>query len=107
MTSDQPYCWTMVADFAVPVSCVATLLELPTYPYYWRVRTRFPERFGQLCRVLVRGGRNSCIVQFEDGFKAVTSRNYMRKVKVQDVARDQAPDNSEADSARIEIPPSV
>jgi len=48
--------------------------------YTWRVRTRLPERFGTLCRVLVRGGMNSALVQFEsDGYRVVTSRNYLRK----------------------------
>lgn len=50
------------------------------YPYYWRVKTRLPERKGQPCRVLVRGAMNSCLVEFEDGFKVVTSRNYVRKI---------------------------
>jgi hypothetical protein len=50
--------------------------------YYWRVCTCLPERFGQHCRVLVRGGLNSCLVEFlSDGYRVVTSRNYMRKVK--------------------------
>jgi hypothetical protein len=49
------------------------------YPYRWRVRTRLPERFGQLCRVLVRGGKNSCAVEFEDGLKVITSRWYIRR----------------------------
>lgn len=48
------------------------------YPYYWRVRTRFPERKGSACRVLARGSLNSCLVEFEDGLKIVTSRNYLR-----------------------------
>ncbi len=47
--------------------------------YRWRVRTRLPERFGQRCRVLVRGGMNSCLVEFEDGARYVTSRNYVRR----------------------------
>lgn len=47
--------------------------------YRWRVRTRLPERFGQRCRVLVRGKMNSCLVEFKDGFRVVTSRNYVRK----------------------------
>jgi len=51
------------------------------YPYYWRVRTRHPERFGTRCRVLARGKMNSCLVEFEDGFKTVTSRNYVRKYR--------------------------
>lgn len=49
------------------------------FPYYWRVRTRLPERFGQFCKVLVRGRMNSCLVEFPDGYKVVTSRNYLRK----------------------------
>jgi len=51
------------------------------FPYYWRVRTRLPERFGQRCRVLCRGAKNSCAVEFADGYRVVTSRWYMRKVK--------------------------
>jgi hypothetical protein len=50
-----------------------------SFDYAWRVRTRFPERFGSLCRVLVRGALNSCLVEFEDGFRVVTSRNYVRR----------------------------
>jgi len=49
--------------------------------YFWRVRTRYPERFGEKCAVLVRGKQNNCLVQFEDGFKTVTSRNFVRKIK--------------------------
>jgi hypothetical protein len=47
--------------------------------YVWRVRTRLPERFGQVCRVLVRGSMNSCLVEFLDGYRVVTSRNYVRR----------------------------
>jgi hypothetical protein len=35
-------------------------------------------RKGQLCKVLVRGKRNSCLVEFQDGYKAVTSRNALK-----------------------------
>ncbi|MBO0703010.1 MAG: hypothetical protein J2P38_08770 [Candidatus Dormibacteraeota bacterium] len=49
------------------------------FPLVWRVRTRLRERFGQRCRVLVRGSLNSCLVEFEDGYKVVTSRWYVRK----------------------------
>jgi hypothetical protein len=48
--------------------------------YRWRVRTRLPERFGQACRVLARGALNSCLVEFEDGYRVVTSRNYLRRI---------------------------
>ena len=36
---------------------------------------------GQECRVLVRGKRNSCLVVFDDGHKAVVSRNAIRRAK--------------------------
>lgn len=49
------------------------------YPYIWRVRTRLPDRKGQRCRVLKRGKMNSCLVEFEDGYRVITSRNYLRK----------------------------
>lgn len=52
---------------------------MPDYPYYWRVHTRLPTRFGEVCRVLARGKMNSALVEFEDGFKVITSRNYIRR----------------------------
>jgi hypothetical protein len=48
--------------------------------HFWRVRTRLPERFGQSCRVLARGSMNTILVEFEDGYRVTTSRNYIRKV---------------------------
>lgn len=48
--------------------------------HYWRVRSRLAERRGQRCRVLVRGARNSCLVEFEDGARYVTSRWYVRRL---------------------------
>lgn len=49
--------------------------------YYWRIRKRLPERFGQKCVVLARGKKNSILIEFEDGCKVVTSRNFVRKLK--------------------------
>jgi hypothetical protein len=50
------------------------------FPLVWRVRTRFPERKGTRCRILIRSTRmNSVLVEFEDGFRAVTSINYVRR----------------------------
>jgi hypothetical protein len=40
---------------------------------------RMPGRKGQRCRVLVRGSRNSCLIEFEDGAQFVTSRNGLRR----------------------------
>lgn len=52
------------------------------FPYFWRVRTHLPERFGKRCAVLCRGSMNSCAVEFEDGYRVVTSRWYVRKAPV-------------------------
>lgn len=49
------------------------------FPYVWAWLARLPERKGQRCRVLVRGGKNSALVEFEDGAKFVTSRNALRR----------------------------
>jgi hypothetical protein len=54
--------------------------EATDYPLIWRVAARLPERKGRRCRVLVRSRRmNSALVEFEDGFQVVTSRNYVRR----------------------------
>lgn len=34
---------------------------------------------GARCRVLARGKLNSCLLEFEDGFKTITSRNGLKK----------------------------
>ena len=68
----------------IAYDCVSHEIETrkkPSHPYYWRVKTRLPERKGQPCRVLVRAKMNSCLVEFKDGYKVVTSRNYIRKAK--------------------------
>jgi hypothetical protein len=52
---------------------------MDNYLYLWVWRARLPERKGQRCRVLVRGKMNSALVEFEDGFKVITSRNALRK----------------------------
>jgi hypothetical protein len=48
---------------------------------YWRVRKTLPARYGQACRILARGKLNSCLVEFEDGYKTVTSRWSVRKIE--------------------------
>jgi hypothetical protein len=50
-----------------------------SFDHYWRVRVRLPERFGESCCVLCYGRMNSCLVVFEDGFKVVTCRYYVRR----------------------------
>lgn len=47
--------------------------------HVWRIKTRLPERKGQTCRVLARGKLNSCLVEFADGTRVVTSRWSVRK----------------------------
>lgn len=51
--------------------------------HYWRIRKWLPERFGQKCRVLARGALNSAMVQFEDGTIVITSRYFVRKIRVE------------------------
>jgi hypothetical protein len=66
--------------------------------YYWRVRTRLPERFGQTCNVLARGRMNNCLVVFADGYKVVTSRNFVRKFPAPTEADDAARYYGQADA---------
>ena len=49
--------------------------------HIWHWRAALPERKGQPCRVLVRGRMNSILVEFADGFKVVTSRHAVRRIK--------------------------
>ena len=53
------------------------------FPYVYRWNRR-QGRKGQFCKVLVRGTMNSCSVEFEDGYRMVTSRNAIMKRKVGD-----------------------
>lgn len=61
--------------------------------YVWRCKPQMPgamDRKGQLCRVLVRGGRNSALIEFADGVRYVVSRNGLRRTI------PNAPDSSRA-----------
>jgi hypothetical protein len=49
----------------------------PPYIYRWDRQGRK----GQPCWVLIRGTMNSCLVEFEDGYRMVTSRNAIMKRK--------------------------
>ena len=49
------------------------------YPYFYAWNRC--GRKGQACKVTARGKMNSCRVEFEDGFKMITSRNAIRKRK--------------------------
>lgn len=61
------------------------------YPYVWAWRQQpdwgrrtWPrvfdrDRKGERCRVAARGTMNSALIEFEDGYRTVTSRNGLRK----------------------------
>jgi hypothetical protein len=49
----------------------------PPYIYRWDRQGRK----GQPCWVLARGTMNSCLVEFEDNYRMVTSRNAIMKRK--------------------------
>lgn len=65
------------------------------FPYVWawtfrtwelpgvRVRTAWfgdgVDRRGQACRVVVRGSRNSALLEFQDGHRVITSRGGLRR----------------------------
>lgn len=50
------------------------------YVWFWKQSWMRPiDRKGQRCRILVRGRKNSVLVEFEDGFQVVTSRYAVRR----------------------------
>lgn len=55
----------------------ATDDDSPTY--YWRIRTKLPDRWHHQCRIVCRGKRNSILIEFADGLRVVTSGNYIRR----------------------------
>jgi hypothetical protein len=56
-------------------SCVHVFVE---YVYRWDRQGRKGER----CRVTARGSMNSCLVEFADGYRMVTSRNAIKKAAI-------------------------
>jgi hypothetical protein len=52
------------------------------YDHVWHWHSRLPERKGTACRVVARSRRlGSVLVEFEDGFRVVTSRYAVRLQK--------------------------
>ena len=49
--------------------------------YRWFWKTKLPERRSEMFRVICRGALNSCMIEFPDGWRVVTSRNALRKVQ--------------------------
>ena len=48
------------------------------YDKVWYWRKRLPERKNRPCRVLIYGKKNSILVEFEDGYRVVSSRYAVR-----------------------------
>jgi hypothetical protein len=55
-------------------------LAVTLYVFRWD-RPGLPGRKGQLCKVNARGKMNSCAIEFLDGFRAVVSRNAIKKYR--------------------------
>jgi hypothetical protein len=58
----------------------AAMAENFTHVWYWRPRCGERNRKGLRCCVIVRGRRNSILVQLEDGEMVVTSRYAVRRI---------------------------
>jgi hypothetical protein len=59
------------------------MMEGYGFPYVWAWRQSAHRAFdrcrkGERCRVVCRGTMNSALVEFEDGYRVVTSRNGIR-----------------------------
>lgn len=52
--------------------------------WFWRPRMGERDRKAIRCRVLVRGRRNSILVELEDGERVVTSRYAVRQIERQE-----------------------
>ena len=78
-------------------------MPYPAFDHVWFWRARLPKRKGQRCAVLVRGKMNSILVHFQDGFRVVTSRHAVRRLRPptargqdRDTSRAVAPDTAAA-----------
>lgn len=52
-----------------------------TYDRYWRWRKWLGERHGQRCRIVAVGKMNAALIEFEDGYRTISSRYAARKIK--------------------------
>lgn len=57
-----------------------------TYDQIWYWKAKLPDRKGQRCRVLARGGMGSIAVEFEDGYRVITGRYAVRPVDTEMLA---------------------
>jgi hypothetical protein len=63
-------------------------MSAPDYPYRWFWKGHGTQRQrsdvqckDQLCRVICAGKMNSVLIEFEGGYRVVTSRRGLRKAK--------------------------
>jgi len=52
-----------------------------TFPYVWSWKKRLPERKRQRCRLSAVGALNSVALEFHDGFRVITDRRGIRRIK--------------------------
>jgi hypothetical protein len=52
-----------------------------THIYIWGNNAVRKKWQGKKCRILVSGGRNTCLIEFENGEHLNTSRRALRKIK--------------------------
>ncbi len=50
------------------------------YIYVWGNNAVRKKMKGKKCKVLVRGGKNSCLIEFEDGEQVNTSQRAIRRI---------------------------
>lgn len=68
---------------------MADLVTETAYDHVWRSRTHLTHRAGQALRVVIVGTLNNALVEFDDGFRCVTSCFGYRRITVP--ARSAAP----------------
>jgi hypothetical protein len=66
------------------LSLLDYISKIERYPYIWSWGNpaKYPVlglRKGQPCRVVCRGAMNSALIEFEDGYRVITSRYGIRK----------------------------
>lgn len=57
------------------------MTDKPQFRYLWFWKAKLPERKNQPCRILARGKLNSILVEFDDGYRVITSRYAVRLKK--------------------------
>lgn len=51
------------------------------YFYAWKNNQKRKTLYKKACKVLARGAKNSCCVEFENGQREIISRNALRRIK--------------------------